>query len=758
MTDGSGMQFQPADSLKSRTFLCLLLAQFLAAFNDQAIHASAMFFAINQKTMTADKAITLMPMLFYTPWAIFCTLAGYLADRFSKRQSLVFWKVAEVGIALIALSGFWLGSVHGSPLLGSWIVLSTVFLMGTHSAFFVPAKYGAMPEILQPQLLSKGNGLLESLSFLAVILGTVCGGGLSFWFKGHEYAIGLVLVALAMIGAASSLFIQKMPAANPTRPFPTNLFKPLFKNLGVLLRSKPLALAVLAIAFFTFMVAFMRCTIYMHGQTRNPRWDEWDTSLVVGVVALGVGFGSPLAGFLSGGKVELGLVPLGAVGMMLSLVFVAFTVDTITALIACLIAIGFFTGFYIVPMFTLLQHRAPKASKGDLLATSNFINVLGAMTASVLFEVLVLVAAWSGITAPVPLEERARGELISLEHEHGRPIHFVVDQSAQNKLRFDRSSRKGAGNEGEAIDQIIIEQAGDLQVATEDEPGTQVVVGRYALMRQGHKVVYFLVQPADTPLAPVHNKEPLTRYLFLGAALMTLGILILLCRQLPDFFVRALLWLRSHGRYRLKVLGLQNLPSDGPVILATNCEHFDTCMQVVTATDRFTRFILLEHDHEEKPPWLLRYLARRTGLLALQADQVTKEAWDKALAKGAKTLGEGNLLGVTADGNGPEPEMMKLLGDLRLLTAAPVLPVYCGPLLPKDGHIPKVRRVQVVIGHPLHEDVSAEEVRRSIHDLGEWMRQTDHDGHALTSAVIPGASSASRTEPAGSHPGCPSPR
>src|SRR5262249_42136710 len=196
------MQFQPADSLKSRTFLCLLLAQFLAAFNDQAIHASAMFFAINQKTMTADKAITLMPMLFYTPWAIFCTLAGYLADRFSKRQSLVFWKVAEVGIALIALSGFWLGSGHGSPLLGSWIVLSTVFLMGTHSAFFVPAKYGAMPEILQPQLLSKGNGLLESLSFLAVILGTVCGGGLSFWFKGHEYAIGLVLVALAMIGAA----------------------------------------------------------------------------------------------------------------------------------------------------------------------------------------------------------------------------------------------------------------------------------------------------------------------------------------------------------------------------------------------------------------------------------------------------------------------------------------------------------------------------------------------------------------------------
>src|SRR5260370_36279360 len=100
---------------------------------------------------------------------------------------------------------------------------------------------------------------------------------------------------------------------------------------------------------------------------------------------------------------------------------------------------------------------------------------------------------------------------------------------------------------------------------------------------------------------------------------MTLAILYLLCRQLPDFFVRALLWLRSHGRYRLKVIGLHNLPSDGPVILATNCDRFDTCMQVVTATDRFTRFILLESDADVPPTPLLRYLARRTGLVVLRA-------------------------------------------------------------------------------------------------------------------------------------------
>src|SRR5207237_1819445 len=133
----------------------------------------------------------------------------------SKRSSLVFWKVAEIGITLVALLGFWLGT-RGSPA-GPWIVLSTVFLMGMHSAFFVPAKYGAMPEILQPQMLSRGNGLLESLSFLAVILGTVSGGMLYHWFKDQEYVIGIILVILAVIGAAASLLIKEMPAANPTR-------------------------------------------------------------------------------------------------------------------------------------------------------------------------------------------------------------------------------------------------------------------------------------------------------------------------------------------------------------------------------------------------------------------------------------------------------------------------------------------------------------------------------------------------------------
>ncbi|MFO0926089.1 MAG: MFS transporter [Gemmataceae bacterium] len=427
--------FQPADHLRSRTFLALLVAQFLAAFNDQAIHASAMFFAINTGTLSEAQAISLMPILFYAPWALFCTVSGYLADRFSKRVSLVVWKFAEVAITLLALGGFWLGRA-GDPVLGTGLVLSTVFLMGMHSAFFVPAKYGAMPEILTPRMLSKGNGVLESLSFLAVILGTVAGGVLSTLFRGQEYLIGVVLTVLAVVGAAASLMIERMPAANPHRSFPRYVYQPLIANIRGLLTSRPLVFAVVGIAFFTFLVAFMRMVVYMHGQSQLPPWAESKTSEIVGMVALGIGLGSPLVGYLSGGKVEVGLVPIGALGMVLATSVAALTLTNVPMFIVCITLIGFFTGFYLVPLFSLLQHRAPKASKGDAIATSNFINISGAIAASVVFALIDRSAVQSGFAPPLPTTGRECTGLLVGEPElkEGRPHAIWVVNEAGDEF------------------------------------------------------------------------------------------------------------------------------------------------------------------------------------------------------------------------------------------------------------------------------------------------------------------------------------
>src|SRR5947209_7765023 len=242
-TSPSALVFQAVapggNGLTSRTFLGLLVAQFLAAFNDQAIHAAAMFYAINTQFLSERDAISLMPILFYAPWGVFCTVAGYLADRYSKRNALVTWKAAEVAITLVALAGFWMGR-HGYDELGPGLVLATVFLMGTHSAFFVPAKYGVMPEILRPKQLSKGNGILESLSFLAVILGTVTGGVLSSLFLRREWVIGLILFGLAVVGAVASFLIRRVPASNPTRAFPRYVYGPLWANLKILVGTKAL--------------------------------------------------------------------------------------------------------------------------------------------------------------------------------------------------------------------------------------------------------------------------------------------------------------------------------------------------------------------------------------------------------------------------------------------------------------------------------------------------------------------------------------
>jgi MFS family permease len=582
-----------ANTLANRTYIGLLIAQFLAAFNDQAIHASAMFFAINTGTLTEASAISLMPILFYAPWAIFCTLAGFLADRYSKRVALVLWKFAEIAICALAFLGFWLGT-HDEPRLGSWLVLSTVFMMGTHSAFFVPAKYGIMPEVLQAHLLSKGNGLLESLSFLAVILRTVSGGVLSFLFLRQEYVIGIILLVLATIGALASLLIRRVPAANPQLSFPRFVYQPLFKSLRTLFSTKALIFAVIGIAFFTFVVAFMRATVYMLGESQNPRWNELKTSVIVGTVALGIGLGSPLAGWLSGRKVELGLIPLGALGMVVGCMMAAFNLHHVAVLVGFIVLIGFSTGFYLVPLFTLLQHRAPKTSKGDMIATSNFINVTGAIAASALFYFLVFLAKQVEFVEKVPqTDEVMQGKLVRLELENGRPIYFEVDQDGSGLVRQGGHAPDPNAPRPSVLDQILGRHhrpAGEHATVVHVERGIDVcepvVVSRYEI---GH-VEHLRIRRQGEEIKTAYDSRRLPRFLFVGAGLMTLATLLVLWWRLPDLFKRTGRVFRALAGPHAVVEGMHHLPSDGPTVLVTTSTDVIGLEAALSATDRWTRF------------------------------------------------------------------------------------------------------------------------------------------------------------------------
>jgi MFS family permease len=656
--------FQPADHLHSRTFIGLLVAQFLAAFNDQAIHASAMFFAINTDTLSEARAISLMPILFYAPWGIFCTVAGYLADRFSKRVALILWKVVEVGITGLALLGFWLGREGGHPQLGAYLVLGTVFLMGMHSAFFVPAKYGAMPEILTPRMLSKGNGVLESLSFLAIILGTVVGGVLSTMFRGNEYLIGVVLVTLAVIGAVASLFIERIPAANATRSFPAYVYKPLVENIRLLLTSRPLVFAVVGIAFFTFLVSYMRAVVYMHGQSQLPPWSEAQTSYIVGMVALGIGLGSPLVGHLSGGKVEVGLVSIGALGMMLATTVAGVFLLNIPILVACIGLIGFFTGFYLVPLFSLLQHRAPKTSKGDSIATSNFINITGAIIASLIFYSIDWTSIQTGYSPPLERVAVWRG-----------PLDSTPERNDEGHI-----DRVGVGGEDfhsnhHGPDYSI------LKVSPGIEVGSDAVVWTYRVRR----VTYVVVEPdvgQEQPLYPLYNKERLPRLLFFSAGAMTLIVLGALCYLLPDLLRRSWLWLKAQGRYRIELAGMLRLPSSGPAIVVTDATGPEGRDHVERAADRVIHFAPEGGD---------------VGTL---------------LHAGRGVLERGGVFGVCLNAEA-EGGAEQAVGELMKETQAPLLPVHHADLMRGSQ-----RYVYVVAGTLIDPRSAATQVRDELRRLG----------------------------------------
>jgi len=619
-TDG----FPKADTLRNRTFVGLLIAQFLAAFNDQAIHAAAMFFAINKKALTEETAISLMPILFFAPWAIFSTLAGYYADKYSKRWSLVVWKFAEIGITALALLGFVLGSELNMPNTGVWIVLFTVFLMGTHSTFFVPAKYGAMPEILRDDLMSKGNGLLESLSFLATILGTVIGGVLSLYFHDDEYVIGLILLTLAVVGAGASLMIRRMKPANPGRTFPRYLYAPLVQNLQALWRSRPLRLVLVGIAFFTFMLAFMRAAVYMLGESKIPRWNELKTSGVVGMTALGIGLGSPMAGWLSGRKVELGLVPIGAVGMIVIICLAAIMLHVTPVLIVCIILIGFFTGFYLVPLFTQQQHRAPKHMKGEVIATCNFTNVIGAILASLLFFALVWAAHRLNLTPRFAQQDAyVDHALTSIEEdEHRHPLRVWISAAPGTQpiavgkegkkamdipldLFTDDPDIKGAEVTVSQDAQVAYNAFDDAKKRGENPAPVQVTLSKYVVKdARAGDIPHFYARLVDEPLPTLYDNRNLPRLLFLGAGFMTLGVFLVLIAMLPDLLQRTRWVLRSLGKERLSVSGILHLPGDGPVVLATNASSPVEFGNVGSASDRRTHFVHAMTDLPKAVEWL----------------------------------------------------------------------------------------------------------------------------------------------------------
>ena len=362
-----------SDTLKQPGFLAFFWTQFLGAFNDNFLKIVVSFVALDLATTAANGYVELIAFLFMLPSALFSGYAGHLADVYSKRTILVAVKVFEIIIMVLALGAFFTGHIES--------MLGIVFLMGLHAAFFSPAKYGILPEMLPEKELSRGNGLLEMSTFMAIILGTSVGSAIFAMWKHNLPLIGLVMIAIAALGVLTSLGIARVPASGAAKLMRLNPFGEVFDGLRRLRAERPLWLTVLGISYFWFLGALVQINMLFFGK-ELLQLDEFHIGLLGTFLAVGIGVGSLAAGRLSGDHIELGLVPLGSIAMGVCLGLVALSAPSYSLTAASLVLLGFSAGLFAVPLNALLQHRSGKEEKGQLIATNNFMNTLGIFLAA----------------------------------------------------------------------------------------------------------------------------------------------------------------------------------------------------------------------------------------------------------------------------------------------------------------------------------------------------------------------------------------
>jgi acyl-[acyl-carrier-protein]-phospholipid O-acyltransferase / long-chain-fatty-acid--[acyl-carrier-protein] ligase len=358
-----------------RGFWSLIVTQFGGAFNDNALKTLVTFIGLSM-ALSAAMHKALLPLtgaLFALPFIVFSMTGGFFADRFSKRRVTIWVKLWEVFIMIFATVGFALNNLP--------MGLAGILFMGVHSAIFGPSKYGLLPELLPERRLSWGNGILELGTFLAIILGMMAGAQLFEVFATRQAWSGLVLLGVALIGLASSLSITRVPAADPSRRFQANFLSDVRVQIRMMRADRVLWLACLGNMYFFFMAALVQFGVIDYGKYVLGV-SEVRTTQLWAAVAVGIGLGSFAAGYLSGGKIEYGLVPLGALGLSVFAGLVCLPDLSFFQVLLLLGALGFFGGFFIVPVSAILQHRPAKDQKGALLGAASWLSWVGILVAS----------------------------------------------------------------------------------------------------------------------------------------------------------------------------------------------------------------------------------------------------------------------------------------------------------------------------------------------------------------------------------------
>lgn len=427
----------PVERLSHPAFLGFLTTQFFGAFNDNlfkqlllllAIPTAVVAVATENSGPAADPVAAvavdkpannltegslesaaqptteggdlqgLATIVFGLPFVIFGGLAGYVADRFSKRTIIVGSKVAEIGVMALGLLAFLATPMIGFT--GLWIVL---FLMGLQSTFFGPGKYGILPEMLPRDQLNRANGLVLMTTFVAIIIGTAVAGPLKESIVSTDiprlqaasglWIASLVCVGVAIVGTVASLWIVKLKAAEPTLKLKAeNLAIP--KEMRTILsKDRPLLLALFASCMFWLIAGLTIQAVNSLGKTQLKLSDT-TTSLMVSLISIGIAVGGVVAGQLSRKVSDDTVVKIGTWGTVVMCFLLSISIPGhghllgLAGSIPVLMLLGAAAAFFAIPIQVFLQARPPEALKGRMIAVMNQANFFAIVISGAVYMLL----------------------------------------------------------------------------------------------------------------------------------------------------------------------------------------------------------------------------------------------------------------------------------------------------------------------------------------------------------------------------------
>ena len=400
--------------LKSRRFGPFFATQFLGAFNDNvfknALIVLLTFQTVQWTSLQPELLANLAAGIFILPFFLFSATAGQLADKYDKARLARLVKVLEILIMLVAGAGFWLHSLK--------VLMGSLFLLGLHSTLFGPVKYAILPQHLAPEELVGGNALIEAGTFVAILIGTLAGGLLSGMSNGGLWITTACLLTAAA-GYLASRAIPAAPAPEPDLAINPNPITETWRNIGFARENRTVFLSILGISWFWLFGALLLAQFPAYAKNVLGG-TETSVTLLLGVFTLGIGIGSLLCERLSARQVEIGLVPFGSIGLTvfgLDLAFASPSVLPATPLsmlpllfapgiwrvLLDLFAIGLFGGFFIVPLYALIQVRSSVSHRARIIAANNIVNalfmVVGAGAAAGLLSVGLSIPVLFGVAA-----------------------------------------------------------------------------------------------------------------------------------------------------------------------------------------------------------------------------------------------------------------------------------------------------------------------------------------------------------------------